>query len=131
MILEHRAIDGCIDIHFMKLGAPLKEHLVNKRKFTSAEQKRAFEAHAAWLKANGIAPPSRKLRGVKPVIYVRQAPKTSDNASYHWPKASKDFMDPTYREAVKAKAASVAPSFNKGPLQPQTNTDFTRSGRRS
>jgi hypothetical protein len=107
-----------------------------KRKYKSAEEKKATLDHEAWLKKRGIRPPRKKryMRGVKPDSLTddlpRNVPATSDTIAVAFDQHAQDKLDASYRAAVAEKAKTVAQSYNKGPFQPQTNSDLFDSRRR-
>jgi hypothetical protein len=108
-----------------------------KKRYKSAEQKKALLEHQAWLKARGIRTPRKKryMRGVKPDSLsddiVRNVPPTSDTIAVAFDRHAQDKLDASYRAAVAEKAKTVAQSYNKGPFQPQTSKDCFESRRRS
>lgn len=100
----------------------------------SASHRQALADHKAWLLSQGIEPKTgwKRLRGVPVEPYqpeARNCPPCSDTIPGYNPAPSR-LLDPTFREAVDAKAKTVAPSYSKGPLQPQTSTDLFASRRR-
>ena len=109
---------------------------MKRRKYKSKEQKAALLEHEAWLKSRGIRPPRKKryMRGVKADSLSddtpRNVPATSDTIAVAFDRHAQDKLDASYRAAVAEKAKTVAQSYNKGPFQPQTNTDLFSSRRR-
>lgn len=107
-----------------------------KKRYKSAEEKKALLEHEAWLKKRGIRPPRKKryMRGVKPDSLTddtpRNIPATSDTIAVAFDRHAQDKLDASYRDAVAEKAKTVAQSYNKGPFQPQTNSDLFDSRRR-
>ena len=101
------------------------------RKFKSAADKKAFLDHEKWKRARGIKKPAKSRSGFMPKPDAGRCPNlppTSDSCAYV-PTVDK-FKDKSYIKAVEERASSVAPSFNKGPLQPQTSNDLFESRRR-
>lgn len=109
-----------------------------RTKFKSAEAKRASADHEKWLRSQGIKPAGKKRTPLKgfmpppdPTYRTPDLPPCSDDPGAFVPtRAGRDLSDPEYQAAVKERAKTVAPSFNKGPLQPQSNGDLFDSRRR-
>lgn len=103
-------------------------------KYKSAEHKKAIKEHETWKRKMGISKPKRtSYKGGKFKVvsdYGRQPdlPPTSDSCAYV-PTRDK-YKDKSLIKAIEEKAVTVAPSFNKGPLQPQTSNDLFESRRR-
>ncbi len=108
-------------------------------KWKSKELKKAHEEHDEWLRKRGIKkrPRRSKRRGLRsniekdPGYRSPELPSTSDRIIGTVATPVQDRRDASLRAAIASKASTVAPSFNKGPLQPQTSRDLFDSQRRS